>query len=75
MFENKINKILNLIWKIKTDITVPLISEFLDWFYEKLNLHFIKNELKHPFKKGDLIFASLWKNIDEKIIKIFWIKK
>jgi len=63
MFENKINKISNLIWKIKTDITIPLISEFLDWFYKKLDLHFIKNELKHPFKKGDLIFVSLWKNI------------
>ena len=63
MFKNKINKIIELIWKIKTDITVPLISEFLDWFYDILNIHFNKNEPNLKYQKWEIYFVNLWKNI------------
>ena len=63
MFKYKINKIIELIWKIKTDITIPLISELLDWFYEILYIHFNKNEPNHKYQKWEIYFVNLWKNI------------
>ena len=80
MFKGKINKITELIWKIRTDITIPLISEFLDWFYEVLNLHFFKKEPKLYFKKWDIYFVNLWKNIWSELNKtrpcvIYSVKK
>lgn len=43
MYKTKLNKILNLIEKIKNDITLPIISDFLEWFYEKIDINFNKN--------------------------------
>jgi len=63
MYKNKLNKIWNLIDKIKTDITLPIISEFLEWFYEKLNFHFNKKEPKNILRKWDIYFVNLWKNV------------
>jgi hypothetical protein len=40
MYQTKLNKISNLIEKIKNDINLPIISDFLEWFYEKLDLNF-----------------------------------
>jgi len=42
MYKNKLNKILNLIDKVKTDINLPIISDFLDWFYEIIEINFDK---------------------------------
>ena len=80
MFKDKINKIIELIEKIKTDITIPLISEFLDWFYELLIFHFNKTEPKLVLKKWDIYFINLWKNIWSELNKtrpcvIYSIKK
>ena len=36
MYKTKLNKIWNLIDKIKNNINLPIISDFLEWFYEKL---------------------------------------
>ncbi len=80
MFKNKIIKITELIEKIKTDITVPLISEFLDWFYDVLNIHFNKKEPQLLLKKWNIYFVNLWKNIWSELNKtrpcvIYSIKK
>ncbi|MBT3726638.1 hypothetical protein HOG21_02845 [bacterium] len=48
MYKNKLNKILNLIEQIKTDINLSIISDFLEWFHEKIKLNFIK---KTPISK------------------------
>ncbi len=39
MYKTKLNKIWNLIDKIKNNINLPIISDFLEWFYEKLNIN------------------------------------
>jgi hypothetical protein len=41
MYKTKLNKLWNLIDKFKNDITLPIISDFLEWFYEKLNILWI----------------------------------
>ena len=63
MYKTKLNKIQNFIEKIKNDITLPIISEFLEWFLEKLNIHFNKETPKIKFNKWELYFVNLWKNI------------
>jgi hypothetical protein len=42
MYKTKLNKIEKFIDKIKNSINIPLISDFLEWFYEKLELNFNK---------------------------------
>ncbi len=44
MYKIKLNKILNLIENIKNDVNLTIISDFLDWFYEKLDIH-INNKI------------------------------
>ena len=34
--KNKINKLQNLVNKFKNDITLPILSNFLNWFYNKI---------------------------------------
>ena len=63
MYKTKLNKIWNLIDKIKNDINLSIISDFLEWFYEKIILNFNKKEPKNIFKKWDIYFINLWKNI------------
>ncbi|MDQ7009081.1 MAG: type II toxin-antitoxin system PemK/MazF family toxin [Candidatus Gracilibacteria bacterium] len=70
MFKNKILKITELIGKIKNDITIPLISEFLDWFYENLYIHFKKSEPNHKYQKGEIYFVNLGKNIGSELNKV-----
>ncbi|MDP2396623.1 MAG: hypothetical protein Q8S84_00170 [bacterium] len=43
MYKTKLNRILNLIENIKNDINLPIITEFLEWFLEKIDIHFNKN--------------------------------
>lgn len=78
MYKNKLNKIWNLIDKIKNEINLPIISEFLEWFYEKINIHFNKKTPNLKLNKWDIYFVNLWKNIwselDKKITKYLWIK-
>ena len=47
MYKTKINKIQDFIEKIKNDITLPIISDFLEWFFEKLNLHFWNSNIEN----------------------------
>jgi len=59
----KLNKIWNLINKIKNDITIPILSDFLDWFYNKLNIHFNKQRPDLKLNKWNIYFVDLWQNI------------
>ncbi len=64
MYKKKLNKIWNYIEKIKNDINLAIISDFLDWFLEKLEIHFWnKNNKLLKFNKWDIYFVKLWKNI------------
>lgn len=69
MYKTKLNKILNLIESIKNDINLPIISDFLEWFYEKLNINFNKNKLDLKLNKWDIIFVNLWRNIGSELNK------
>ncbi|MDP2395971.1 MAG: hypothetical protein Q8S84_03570 [bacterium] len=44
MYKTKLNRILNLIENIKNDINLPIISDFLEWFFEKIDIHFNNSE-------------------------------
>lgn len=63
MYKNKLNKILNLIEKIKSDINLPIISDFLEWFYEKIHINFNKKYSEFIPNKWEIYFVNLWKNI------------
>ena len=63
MYKNKLNKILNLIEQIKTDINLSIISDFLEWFHEKIKLNFIKKTPISKINKWDIFFVNLRKNI------------
>ena len=77
--KRKLYKLESLIEKIKNDITLPILSDFLDWFYEKLNLHFNKSTPKLIPKKWDIYFVNLWQNIWSELNKtrpcIIWSVK
>ncbi|MDQ7009259.1 MAG: type II toxin-antitoxin system PemK/MazF family toxin [Candidatus Gracilibacteria bacterium] len=70
MYRNKLNKIGNLIDKIKTDINLSIISDFLEWFYETLNLNFNQKEPNLNLNKGEIFFIDLGKNIGSELNKI-----
>jgi len=59
----KINRLQNLVNQIKNDITIPILSDFLNWFYDKLNIHFNKKTPNLKYQKWDIYFVSLWNNI------------
>jgi len=63
MFSEKIKKIINIIWDIKNDNTIPLISDFLDWFYDLFVINFKKNTPNSKLNKWEIYFINLWKNI------------
>ncbi len=63
MYKTKLNKIWNFIDTIKNDINLPIISDFLEWFYEKLDIHFNKNISWLDLQKWDIFYINLWKNI------------
>jgi len=63
MYKNKLNKIWNLIDKIKNEINLPIISDFLEWFYEKIEINFNTNISNLKLNKWDVYFVNLWKNI------------
>jgi len=70
MYKTKLNKIWNLIDKIKNDITLPIVSDFLEWFYEKLDLNFNKKNPNLELQKWDIFYVNLWKNIWSELNKI-----
>lgn len=63
MWKNKLNKIWNLIEILKNDINMPIISDFLEWFYEKIELNFTRKNPISKINKWDIFFVKLWKNI------------
>ncbi len=63
MIDNKINKLKNLIKKINNDITLQVLSSFLEWFYWKVNIHFNKKISTYNFKKWQIFYVNLWHNI------------
>ncbi len=64
MWKNKLNKLWNLIEKIWNDINLSIISWFLDWFYEKLEINFLWRVEKNLIpKKWDIYLVNLWINI------------
>ena len=70
MLKNKIEKIKKFILKNNNDINIPIFSDFLEWFYEKLNLHFFWIKPRIKFKKWEIYFVNLWKNIWTELNKI-----
>ena len=70
MYETKLNKIWYLIKKIKTDNTLPIFSDFLEWFYRKLELNFVENSKNFELQKWDIFYIELWKNIWSELNKI-----
>lgn len=70
MYKTKLNKLQNLIESIKSDINLPIISDFLEWFLEKLNINFNKNTPDLKLNKWDIYFVNLWKNIWWELNKI-----
>ena len=70
MYKNKLNKIWNLIEKIKTDMNMIFISEFLEWFYMKLELNFCRIDPLIEISKWEIFFINLWKNIWWELNKI-----
>ncbi|MDP2090596.1 MAG: type II toxin-antitoxin system PemK/MazF family toxin [Candidatus Gracilibacteria bacterium] len=70
MYKTKLNRILNLIENIKNDINLPIITEFLEWFLEKIDIHFNKNTPDLKLNKGDIYFVNLGKNIGGELNKI-----
>lgn len=70
MYKTKLNKIWNLIDKIKNDINLPIISDFLEWFIEKLKLNFNKKDPNIKLNKWEIYFINLWKNIWWELNKI-----
>ena len=69
MIKSKLSKIQDFLEKIKNDITIPLISDFLDWFLEKLEIHFNKKTPSLKYKKWDIYFVNLWQNIGSELNK------
>lgn len=70
MFTNKLKKIINLIDKIKNESNQLTISDFLDWFYDKLDLHFNRQIKWFDLQKWDIFYVNLWKNIWSELNKI-----
>jgi mRNA-degrading endonuclease toxin of MazEF toxin-antitoxin module len=68
--KNKVEKINVFLEKIKNDINESLIWDFLDWFYEKLNLHFITENNDFYVQKWDIFYVNFWKNIGNELNKI-----
>jgi len=70
MYKTKLNKIQNIIEKIKNDITLPIISNFLEWFFEKLDISFNKQNIyKWKISQYSIFIAHLWQNIWSEISK------
>ncbi len=63
-FNNLVNKI------IKQESFVSIVSDFLDWFYDKLDIHFNKFSPKIIPKKWDIYFVNLWQNIWSELNKV-----
>ena len=53
--DKKINRLQNLVNQIKNDITIPILSDFLDWFILKLHFYFFKEE-KNLYSKNEIFF-------------------
>ena len=70
MYKTKLNRINNLIERVKNDINLPIIYDFLEWFLEKLDIHFNKNTPDLKLNKWDIYFVNLGKNIWWELNKI-----
>ncbi|MDP2090334.1 MAG: type II toxin-antitoxin system PemK/MazF family toxin [Candidatus Gracilibacteria bacterium] len=69
MYKTKLNRILNLIENIKNDINLPIISDFLEWFFEKIDIHFNNSENNLIINKGEIYYAKLGRNIGKELNK------
>ena len=68
----KLEKFNKLVEKFtKQDALIAVVSDFLDWFIRKLEIHFLK-KLKYNFvpKKWDIFYVDLWKNVGAELNKI-----
>jgi len=66
----KINRLKNFIEHLVNDVNLSIISSFLDWFMDKLELHFLKPAPDLVFEKWDIYFVDLWKNTGNELNKI-----
>ncbi len=70
MYTKKLNKIWNLIDKIRNNTNLSIISDFLERFYRKLELNFTKSSKNFFIQKWDIFYVELWKNIWSELNKI-----
>jgi len=47
----KINRLKNFIEHLVNDVNLSIVSSFLDWFMDKLELHFLKPAPDFKFSK------------------------
>lgn len=63
MYKNKLNKIWNLVEKLKSDINISFILNFLDWTYQKIKT-LLEDKVINKFpKRWEIWIAKLWMNI------------
>jgi len=80
MIKKHLNKIEDFLVRIIDDINSPVILDLLDWFYDKLEIHFKKRTPDLKLKKWDIYFVNLWRNIWSELNKtrpciVYSIKK
>lgn len=63
MLKKNLNKILNLVENIQSDINSASISDYLEWFYKKIEINFNKKYSNFTPNKWEIYFINLWKNI------------
>ena len=68
--QKKIEKLREIIEKIKNSSTVETLWNFLDWFWEKLKIEFLNKKNKFIPKKWDIFYVNLWKNIWSELNKL-----
>jgi len=71
LIETKINRLKNLIQKIKNEVNWESISNFIEWFYRKIEINFLfkTNNTFYP-RKWEIYFVNLWQNIWSELNKI-----
>ena len=70
--DKKLNRLKNLVEKIKNDVTIPILVDFLDWFSLKIKTYFSGSNKKFP-KEWEIWYVRLWYNIwSEQNWEVIW---
>ena len=63
MYQKQLDKIWELVEKIKSDKAFQVIFVFLKWFYRKLIINFYKDNPNLKLNKWEIYLIELWQNI------------